>query len=91
LLFYPSANRDEEVFAEPFRFDAARSPNDHLAFGIGEHFCLGANLARMELRAIFAEILRRWDSIELAGPVERVRSAFVGGIKRMPVRFRARG
>jgi cytochrome P450 len=90
VLFYPSANRDEEVFADPFRFDVGRSPNEHLAFGIGEHFCLGANLARLELKAIFAEILRRLDRIELAGPVERVRSAFVGGIKRMPIRFRGR-
>ena len=88
VLFYPSANRDEDVFAEPFRFDVARTPNEHLAFGIGEHFCLGANLARMELQAILAELLRRWDAIELAGNVERVRSALIGGIKRMPVRFR---
>jgi cytochrome P450 len=90
VLFYPSANRDEEVFAEPFRFDVTREPNEHLAFGIGEHFCLGANLARLELAAILGEILRRLDGIELAGPVERVRSIFVGGIKRMPIRFRAR-
>jgi len=88
VLFYPSANRDEEVFADPFRFDVARSPNEHLAFGIGEHFCLGANLARIELRAILAEVLRRFDDLALAGPVERVRSMLVGGIKRMPVRFR---
>ncbi|MGH7859323.1 MAG: cytochrome P450, partial [Candidatus Binatia bacterium] len=90
VLFYPSANRDEEVFPDPFRFDVGRSPNEHLAFGIGEHFCLGANLARMELRAVLAECLRRLDAIELAGPVERLRSCFVGGIKRMPVRLRAR-
>jgi cholest-4-en-3-one 26-monooxygenase len=90
LLFYPSANRDEEIFAEPFRFDVTREPNEHLAFGVGEHFCLGANLARLELDAILSEILRRLDAIELAGPVERVRSTFVGGIKRMPIRFRAR-
>jgi cholest-4-en-3-one 26-monooxygenase len=89
ILFYPSANRDEEVFAEPFRFDVGRSPNEHLAFGIGEHFCLGANLARLELAAIFTEVLRRLEGIELTGPVERVRSAFVGGIKRMPIRFHA--
>jgi cytochrome P450 len=89
VLFYPSANRDEEVFPDPFRFDVGRTPNEHLAFGIGEHFCLGANLARLELRAIFAECLRRLDAIELTGPVERVRSGFVGGIKRMPVSFRA--
>jgi len=90
VLFYPSANRDEAVFPEPFRFDVGRSPNEHLAFGIGEHFCLGANLARIELTAIFAEVMRRMEGIELAGPVERVRSAFVGGIKRMPIRFRCR-
>jgi cytochrome P450 len=90
VLFYPSANRDEEVFGEPFRFDVARAPNEHLAFGVGEHFCLGANLARAELAAIFAEVLRRLEGIELAGPVERVRSTFVGGIKRMPIRFRVR-
>ena len=90
VLFYPSANRDEEIFAEPFRFDVAREPNEHLAFGVGEHFCLGANLARLELAAILAEILRRLDAIELAAPVERVRSIFVGGIKRMPIRFRPR-
>ncbi|MGH7897031.1 MAG: cytochrome P450 [Candidatus Binatia bacterium] len=87
VLFYPSANRDDEVFPEPFRFDVGRSPNEHLAFGIGEHFCLGANLARMELEAILAALLRRWDAVELAGPVERVRSTLIGGIKRMPVRF----
>lgn len=90
LLFYPSANRDEEVFPEPFRFDVTRSPNEHLAFGLGEHFCLGANLARLELEAMFGEVVRRLEDIELAGPVERVRSIFVGGIKRMPIRFRAR-
>jgi cholest-4-en-3-one 26-monooxygenase len=90
ILFYPSANRDEDVFPEPFRFDVARSPNEHVAFGIGEHFCLGANLARLELAAILAEVLRRLDAIELDGPVERVRSILIGGIKRMPIRFRLR-
>ena len=90
ILFYPSGNRDEEVFPEPFRFDVGRSPNEHLAFGIGEHFCLGANLARLELHAILGEVVRRLDALELAGPLERVRSSFVGGIKRMPVRFRMR-
>jgi len=90
ILFYPSANRDEDVFREPFRFDVAREPNEHIAFGIGEHFCLGANLARVELRAILGEVLRRLDGFELAGPVERARSIIVGGIKRMPLRFRVR-
>ncbi len=89
-LFYPSANRDEEVFDEPFAFRIDRRPNRHLAFGIGEHFCLGANLARLELRVVFRHLAARLDACELAGPVERLRSSFVGGIKRMPVRYRLR-
>jgi len=88
ILFYPSANRDEDVFANPFRFDVGRAPNEHLAFGIGEHFCLGANLARLELGAVLSACLGRFREIELAGPVERLRSSFVGGIKHMPVRAR---
>ncbi|MBX3027943.1 cytochrome P450 [bacterium] len=89
-LFYPSANRDEEVFDEPFAFRVDRAPNPHLGFGIGEHFCLGANLARLELRTIFRQLLERLESIELAGEVARLRSSFVGGIKSMPVRYRLR-
>jgi cholest-4-en-3-one 26-monooxygenase len=87
VVFYPAANRDEEVFRDPMRFDIARSPNDHLAFGIGEHFCLGSNLARMEIRIMFDEILRRLPDMELAGPARRLRSNFINGIKSMPVRF----
>ena len=87
-LFYPSANRDEEVFDEPFSFRVDRTPNPHLAFGIGEHFCLGANLARVELRVVFRQLVERLQSVELAGPVSRLRSSFVGGIKSMPIRFR---
>ena len=87
VIFYPSANRDEEVFPNADQLDVGRTPNEHLAFGIGEHFCLGANLARLEIRIIFEEILRRLPDIELAGPVTRLRSNFIGGIKRMPVRF----
>jgi len=64
-----------------------RSPNNHIAFGIGEHFCLGANLARLEIRVMFDEILRRFPDIELAGPVRRLRSNFINGIKEMPVKF----
>jgi cholest-4-en-3-one 26-monooxygenase len=89
-LFYPSANRDEEVFDEPFRFDIGRDPNPHLAFGIGEHFCLGANLARLELAVIFRQLAERLEQVELAGPVERLRSSFVGGIKHMPIRYQMR-
>jgi len=87
MLFYPSANRDEEVFPDPFRFDVSRQPNEHLAFGIGEHYCLGANLARLEIRVLFEELLRRLPDIDLAGPPVRLRSSFINGIKHMPVRF----
>jgi cholest-4-en-3-one 26-monooxygenase len=87
-LLYPSANRDEEAFADPDVFRVDRRPNPHLAFGIGEHFCLGANLARLELRVIFGELAHRLEDVELAGPVERMRSGFLGGVKRMPIRFR---
>jgi len=89
-LFYPSANRDEAVFDAPFRFDAGRTPNRHLSFGIGEHFCLGAHVARVELRVAFRHLLARLASAELAGPVERLRSSQVGGIKRLPIRYRLR-
>jgi cholest-4-en-3-one 26-monooxygenase len=89
-LFYASANRDESVFDEPDRFKIDRRPNPHVGFGIGEHFCLGANLARLELRVIFRELARRLEHVELAGPVERMRSSFLGGVKRMPIRYRLR-
>jgi cytochrome P450 len=87
-LFYPSANRDEEAFDDPDRFRVDRKPNPHVGFGIGEHFCLGANLARLELRVILRQLTERLVEVELAGPVERVRSSFLGGVKRMPVRWR---
>jgi cytochrome P450 len=86
VIFYPSANRDERTFVDPETFDVGRSPNEHLAFGIGEHFCLGANLARLEIRLIFEELLRCLPDLEFAGPVRRLRSNFVNGIKSMPVR-----
>ena len=88
-VFYASANRDEDVFVEPDRFDIARSPNDHLSFGSGPHFCLGASLARLEIRLMFEQILERLPDLELAGPVSRVRSNFINGIKEMPVRFQS--
>jgi len=87
VLFYASANRDEDAFPDAGRFDIGRTPNDHLAFGIGPHFCLGANLARLEIRVMFEELLRRMPDIEVAGSVERLRSNFINGIKRMPIRF----
>lgn len=89
-LFYPSANRDEEVFEDPDVFRVDRKPNPHLGFGIAEHFCLGANLARLELRVMFRMLAERLESVELAGEFERVRSSFLGGVKRMPIRYRLR-
>jgi cholest-4-en-3-one 26-monooxygenase len=89
-LFYPSANRDESVFAAPNKFDIGRYPNQHIAFGIGEHFCLGANLARLELQVMFRQLAERVDAVELTGPIQRMRSSFVGGIKHMPVRIKVR-
>ncbi|MCL2583388.1 MAG: cytochrome P450 [Streptosporangiales bacterium] len=90
LLSYPSANRDEEIFADPFTFDAGRDPNKHLAFGFGAHFCLGAALARMEIRALFAELLPRLESVELAGTPEWTATTFVGGLKHLPIRYKLR-
>jgi cholest-4-en-3-one 26-monooxygenase len=87
VLYYPSANRDESVFADGHRFDVGRTPNEHLAFGVGQHFCLGASLARLEIRVMFEELLRRFPKIEPAGPVRRLRSNFINGFKEIPVRF----
>lgn len=89
-LAYVSANRDEEVFDEPFRFDIARDPNKHLAFGYGVHFCLGAALARMEMASLFTELLPRLDSIELTGQPEWASTVFVGGLKHLPIRYSMR-
>jgi cytochrome P450 len=86
-LFYPSANRDEDVFADPFAFRVDRDPNPHIGFGMGEHVCLGAHLARLELRHALAQLRQRLEHCELAGAVERVRSSFVGGIKHAPMRW----
>jgi len=91
LLSYPSGNRDVEVFSDPFRFDVGRDPNKHLAFGFGVHYCLGAALARMETGALFAELLPRLESIELAGQPEWTATTFVGGLKHLPVRYRLKG
>ena len=92
VMYYMSANRDEEVFEDPFRFDVGRTPNDHVAFGGGGvHYCLGASLARAEIRAIVRQLVRAGlDDVQLAGEVRRLRSDFVNGIKSMPVTFRAR-
>ena len=87
-LFYASGNRDEEVFDDPFAFRIDRHPNLHIAFGMGEHVCLGAHLARLELHHAFAQLRERLQSCERSGPEVRVRSSFVGGIKRAPMRWR---
>ncbi|MGH0029009.1 MAG: cytochrome P450 [Myxococcota bacterium] len=87
ILWYPSANRDEDVFERPQEFDIRRSPNEHVAFGYGEHYCLGANLARMELQEIFREILSRIDGMERTAKPRRLRSNFINGVKEMQVRF----
>jgi cytochrome P450 len=86
-LWIPSANRDEEIFDEPYRFDITRNPNEHIAFGKGEHFCAGAHLARLELRLMMKDLLSRVQQIELAGKVERLQSNLIAGIKHMPIRF----
>jgi cytochrome P450 len=90
LLSYPSANRDEEVFDQPDRFDVGRSPNRHVAFGFGTHHCLGAQLARMEGRALYNELIPRLASIELAGEPSYMQTLFVGGPKHLPVRYTLR-
>ena len=90
LLSYPSANRDEEVFDEPFRFDVGRDPNKHVAFGYGVHFCLGAALARMEVNSFFSELIPRLNSIELTGEPEYTATIFVGGPKHLPIRYSLR-
>jgi len=87
LLSYWSANRDEDVFDDPFRFDVGRKPNRHLAFGFGAHYCLGAVLAKMEIRALFAELIPRLRWVEPSGPAELSRAIFVGGHKHLPIRY----
>ena len=87
VMYYASANRDEEKFADPDRFDIYRDNKDHLAFGIGAHYCLGAHLARLELRSIFREMIARLENPKLAGPVRRLRSNFINGVKEMRISF----
>jgi methyl-branched lipid omega-hydroxylase len=88
VMFYNSANRDERAFADPYRFDVTRTPNEHIGFGAGgPHFCLGANLARREIKVMFEELFRRLPDIEVSGEPAMLQSAFIHGIKRMPCRF----
>jgi cytochrome P450 len=85
VMFYNSANRDERAFDDPFRFDVTRTPNEHVGFGAGgPHFCLGANLARREIRVMFEEIFRRLPDLEITGEPDMLQSSFIHGIKRMP-------
>ncbi len=88
VLWYNSANRDEDVFEEPYRFDVTRTPNEHVGFGgPGAHHCLGANLARREISVVFRELFHRLPDLEITGPPEMLRSNFLHGIKRMPCAF----
>ena len=88
LMSFPSANRDEDVFTDPERFDVARDPNRHIAFGFGAHYCLGTHLARLETRAFYNELIPRLEHAELAGEPEFMQTVFVGGPKHVPVRYR---
>lgn len=88
VLYYASANRDEDVFEDPDVFRIDRDPNPHLGFGIGEHFCLGANLARRSQRTLFASLFARLEHAELAAPPERLAASFVAGVKHLPLRYR---
>jgi cytochrome P450 len=88
-LWWASANHDDAVFEEPFRFDVGRRPNPHLAFGHGSHFCLGANLARVEITVVFEAMLDRFAAVELDGDVEWIRSNKHTGLRHLPVRLRA--
>ncbi len=85
VMYYGAANRDPEVFENPEVFDITRSPNPHLAFGLGPHFCMGSHIARLEMRVTLEEFLRRFPNIRMAGPAERLESNFIGGITRLPL------
>jgi cytochrome P450 len=92
VMWYGSGNRDEDAFARPYEFDVAREPNEHVGFGgPGPHHCLGAQLARREMRVMFREIFRRLPDLEITGPPEMLRSNFIHGIKRMPCAWGKRG
>jgi cytochrome P450 len=90
-LWLSSANRDEDLFADPYTFDIKRRPNQHLSFGAGVHFCVGYAMAKLSLRILFEEIIATVDDIQLAGPVEHLRSNLIAGYKYLPVTIRRRG
>ncbi|MGW0021478.1 cytochrome P450 [Rhodococcus sp. NPDC003382] len=87
-LYYPSGNRDETVFDDPFTFRIDREHNPHLGFGIGEHFCMGSSLAQMEIKVLLEELIPRLEHIELAGEAERIRTTHIGGVKHLPIRWK---
>jgi cytochrome P450 family 142 subfamily A polypeptide 1 len=90
MLLYPSANRDEDVFDDPFRFDSARTPNEHLAFGFGTHFCLGASLARLEISVMLDELLARMPKLRVADPdvpPEYRPANFISGLEQLQVEW----
>jgi len=87
VVSFTSANRDPSVFTDPDRFDVRRAPNPHLSFGHGPHFCLGGHLARTQMRALFGELLRRTDVLQLEGPPALLRSSFQRGVKRLPLHW----
>jgi cholest-4-en-3-one 26-monooxygenase len=87
VMWYASANRDEEHFVDSMKFDVGRTPNEHLAFGTGQHFCLGASLARLEIKVMFEELFKRMPDLQLNGKVRRLRSNFINGVKEIPVKF----
>ena len=90
ILWYPSANRDEDVFDAPFEFRAERKDAKQLAFGFGAHVCLGQHLARMEMGALYRAMLERVTDIELAGEPKYIHSTYVGGLKSLPIRYKAK-
>ncbi|MGH8598798.1 MAG: cytochrome P450 [Gammaproteobacteria bacterium] len=89
-VWFPSANRDEEVFERPHEFNVLRHPNPHIGFGAGAHFCVGAPLAKLELSIALTEVLKRYDGMEITGPVQRIPSNYVFGLARLPVRLLAK-
>jgi cytochrome P450 family 142 subfamily A polypeptide 1 len=90
MLAYPSANRDEQVFADPFAFDIRRHPNPHLAFGQGTHFCVGANLARLELRLLFGALTQRWTDLQVLAPPDIEPNIFAGAVRSFTLGFALR-
>ncbi len=89
-MFYPSTNRDDAIFDDPRSFRVDRKRNPHIAFGVGEHYCVGAHVARLELQVIFRHLLPRLEEAVVAGPIDRLRSNLIGGVKRLPIEYKLR-